>query len=220
MPASPIDPMILTQALCTRLCHDLAGPIGAVSAGVELVGGDPAQVDSEMLQLLAGSSASAAQKLKFFRVALGTPATSSSLKDFKTIASGYLASVAGQLGPAAIEWTGEHAFDDLVHKLSGAATQVLANLIIIAIEVIPRLRKVIVSAAGNTISVEAQGEVSTRLDQRQDLIALLADPAAGVLSPKTVQTLYAIALVGQGGGRLTASAVEGGCRVLAHYEHL
>ena len=31
----------LAQSLCTRLCHDLARPVGAVAAGVEPIGGDP-----------------------------------------------------------------------------------------------------------------------------------------------------------------------------------
>ena len=35
----------LAQLLCTRLCHDLAGSIGAVAAGVELIGGDHTQID-------------------------------------------------------------------------------------------------------------------------------------------------------------------------------
>ncbi len=59
----------LAQLLCTRLCHDLAGPVGAVAAGVELIGGDPAQADLETLGLIGNSSAAASLKLKFMRAA-------------------------------------------------------------------------------------------------------------------------------------------------------
>ena len=68
------DPLLLAQLLCTRLCHDLAGPVGAVAAGVELTAGDPSQVDAETLGLIGNSSAAATRKLKFLRAALGVPA--------------------------------------------------------------------------------------------------------------------------------------------------
>jgi len=211
-----IDPLILTQALCTRLCHDLAGPVGAVSAGVELIGGDPTQVDAETLQLIANSSAAAAQKLKFLRVALGTPGSAAALTDLKPIAAGYLSSVAGLSGPAQLIWPTAD-LDRAAAALSTPIAPTLANLIIMAIEVVPRVRSVVVSAAGMRLAVEAQGEISARLDPRRDLMALLADLDTAALTPKTVQVLYAASLVAQGGGRLSAQATDNGCRVEADY---
>ncbi|MGB1876763.1 MAG: hypothetical protein ACPHGY_07545, partial [Rhodospirillaceae bacterium] len=61
----------LAQLLCTRLCHDLAGPVGAISAGVELMGTDPELIDDETMSLLSGSAEAAGRKLKFLRVAFG-----------------------------------------------------------------------------------------------------------------------------------------------------
>jgi|APGre2960657468_1045069.scaffolds.fasta_scaffold01905_7 histidine phosphotransferase ChpT len=212
-----IDPLTLTQALCTRLCHDLAGPIGAVSAGIELVGGDPSQVDAEMLQLIASSSNAATQKLKFLRVALGTPAASGSMTDVKATIEGYLASVAGLSGAAAVSWPADRDLESALQNTSGAALQILANLIVMAIEVVPRLRKVMISVIQGGLSIEAQGEISARLDQRLDLIALLADPNGATLTPKTVQALYTVGLIAQVGGSLSAVAVDGGCRVNIHY---
>jgi histidine phosphotransferase ChpT len=213
-----IDPLTLTQALCTRLCHDLAGPIGAVSAGVELVGGDPSQVDAETLQLIANSSTAAAQKLKFLRVALGTPASSSSLADVKATIGGYLSSVAGLSGPASVTWPADRELETVTQKIPAAAPQVLANLVILAIEVVPRLRMVVIDVTDGHLSVEAQGEISTRLDPRQDLIALVANPDAASLTPKTVQAHYTLGLIGQHSGRLLARAVDNGCRVSVVYE--
>jgi histidine phosphotransferase ChpT len=211
-----IDPLSLTQALCTRICHDLAGPIGAVSAGVELVGGDPAQVDAETLQLIAGSSAAAAQKLKFLRIALGTPGGALSLSDLKVIAGGYLASIAGPSGAAALAWPPDSAFAAVGGPASLAP--VLANMVIMAVEVVPRVRAVTVAAQKSRLTVEALGEISERLDPRRDLMTLLADPDAVALTPKTVQALYAVSLVTQGGGRLSVAAIDGGCRIELNYE--
>ncbi len=55
----------LARLLCTRLCHDLAGPIGAVAAGVELIGQDPSMADAETISLIGDSSGAASRKLRF-----------------------------------------------------------------------------------------------------------------------------------------------------------
>lgn len=58
------------ELLCSRLCHDLVGPIGAVNNGVELLdeGGD---AGGEALDLIADSAETAAARLRLYRVALG-----------------------------------------------------------------------------------------------------------------------------------------------------
>ncbi|MBP7337591.1 histidine phosphotransferase family protein [Niveispirillum sp.] len=58
------------ELLCSRLCHDLVGPVGAVNNGVELLeeGGDSGD---EALDLIADSAQTAAARLRLYRVALG-----------------------------------------------------------------------------------------------------------------------------------------------------
>jgi len=69
MTASPID---LASLLCSRLCHDLLSPVGALSNGLELLADEK---DPEMRQrcfeLLEQSAKASADKLKFFRLAFG-----------------------------------------------------------------------------------------------------------------------------------------------------
>ncbi len=62
----------LVALICSRLCHDLAGSIGAVNNGVELLAEetDPAMRE-EAIGLIAQSAADAARRLAFFRLALG-----------------------------------------------------------------------------------------------------------------------------------------------------
>ena len=39
----PMEALHLAELLCSRICHDLAGPVGAAAAGAELIadsGGD------------------------------------------------------------------------------------------------------------------------------------------------------------------------------------
>jgi len=213
------DTLALTQALCTRLCHDLAGPVGAVAAGVELVGGDPAQVDAETLQLIAGSSAAAAQKLKFLRIALGLPGSAAALAELPGVARGYLAAVAGLGGAAELVWPEPAALAPLAAALPEATPQIVANLMILGIECIPRLKRLVLGGGpGPALALDAIGEVSARLDPRAGLIALLARPEAAALTPKTVQAVYAADLVARHGGRLAAEAIDGGCRIIAVFD--
>ena len=62
----------LVAMLCSRLCHDLVGPISAVANGVEVLQEDD---DEDMrkaaVELLAHSSLLASNRIKFYRLAFG-----------------------------------------------------------------------------------------------------------------------------------------------------
>lgn len=62
----------LVALICSRLCHDLAGSIGAVNNGVELLAEETdAAMREEAIGLIAQSASDAAKRLSFFRLALG-----------------------------------------------------------------------------------------------------------------------------------------------------
>ncbi|MCB2059472.1 MAG: histidine phosphotransferase family protein [Novosphingobium sp.] len=62
----------LASLLCSRLCHDMLSPVGALTNGLELLADEK---DPEMRQrcfeLLEQSAKTSANKLKFFRLAFG-----------------------------------------------------------------------------------------------------------------------------------------------------
>ena len=62
----------LASLLCSRLCHDLMSPVGALNNGIELMADeqDPEMRD-KCLELLGESARASANKLKFFRLAFG-----------------------------------------------------------------------------------------------------------------------------------------------------
>ena len=62
----------LASLLCSRLCHDLLSPVGALSNGLELLADekDPA-MRQRCFELLEQSARASADKLKFFRLAFG-----------------------------------------------------------------------------------------------------------------------------------------------------
>ena len=67
-----MNPVDLASLLCSRLCHDLMSPVGALNNGIELLSDetDP-DMREKCLELLADSARASANKLKFFRLAFG-----------------------------------------------------------------------------------------------------------------------------------------------------
>lgn len=67
-----ISPTDFASLLCSRLCHDLLSPVGALNNGLELLGdeNDP-EMRIRVFQLLSESARVSANKLKFFRLAFG-----------------------------------------------------------------------------------------------------------------------------------------------------
>ncbi len=69
----PLDQIDFASLLCSRLCHDLLSPVGALNNGLELMADE---TDPEMRQrcfeLLEQSARTSASKLKFFRLAFGS----------------------------------------------------------------------------------------------------------------------------------------------------
>ena len=69
---SETDPLLLASQLCSRLCHDMLSPVGALSNGLELLADekDP-QMRQRCFELLEQSARTSAAKLKYFRLAYG-----------------------------------------------------------------------------------------------------------------------------------------------------
>ena len=66
------DTVDLASLLCSRLCHDLLSPVGAMTNGLELLAEekDP-EMRKRCMELLEQSARTSADKLKFFRLAFG-----------------------------------------------------------------------------------------------------------------------------------------------------
>lgn len=67
-----MDPLIISQFVSSKLCHDLITPIGAIQNGIELLSEEEHRDDTEMQALITLSVKNAARKLNFFRAVLGS----------------------------------------------------------------------------------------------------------------------------------------------------
>jgi histidine phosphotransferase ChpT len=59
-----------SRTLCARMCHDLLGPAGAISIGLDFLD-DAAATDAEALELVAASARQLKARLMYYRVAFG-----------------------------------------------------------------------------------------------------------------------------------------------------
>lgn len=63
------EKLTLAQAVCTRLCHDLGGPVGALGAAIELLDAPPGGDDA--LEVARDAVRLVDRRLRFLRAAIG-----------------------------------------------------------------------------------------------------------------------------------------------------
>src|ERR1041385_1126727 len=119
----------LAALLCSRVCHDVISPVGAINNGLELL--DEGAADSDALDLIRTSALNASVRLKFARLAFGasgsvgasidTGAAEKAAKDF-----------AGADKKVEVTWTGPRAI------IPKNRVKLLLNLFMVAYSSIPR----------------------------------------------------------------------------------
>lgn len=190
----------LAQLLCSRLCHDLVGPAGAVNAGLELA--EDGDVDEATLGLMTESAAEITRRLAFFRVAFGAGGGKASVEG--TLSLNEAQALAGDLlteSKSKLEWAaGAHAPD----ALSATVGKVLLLMILVATDFLPRGGRISVHVAelpeGIGMAVTALGQ-GARL--RADLgEGLTAESADETVTARNIHAFYAQQLARQGGGRI------------------
>jgi len=203
----------IARVLSTRLCHDLAGPVSAVSAGIELMGDDPDMVDAESLGLLASSAFAAGQKLKFLRIAFGSMGKGAIENTaLESAFAAYLEAVTGPSRSIAVTWLEGGPYDAVADFLGESAGQVIANLALLSFEATPGASSIEMGYANDSrrltlISRIKEGSSAT---VRQDLIDAAGAGADLQLTPHNVQAYFAKKVIEDAGGALEMQASEGG----------
>jgi len=122
MTANSLD---LASLLCSRLCHDMLSPVGALNNGIELI---TEEKDPEMrkrcFELLEQSAKISADKLKFFRLAFGAAGGYGDMVPVEEARS-VIDALAGNNGRIEVNWSFSAA------ALPKPAIKVLLNLALI-----------------------------------------------------------------------------------------
>jgi len=131
LPASAPDALELAALLCSRVCHDLISPVGAIVNGLEVLDDNPKPDDRDFaLDLIRKSARKASARLQFCRLAFGAAGSSGAqidLGDAEAMARGQIEDERTRL-----EWTLPRLL------LPKNRVKLLLNMLVIAQQTIPR----------------------------------------------------------------------------------
>lgn len=191
----------LAEMLCTRLCHDLTGPIGAVNNGAEFLGEEGFDMQNEAVKLILTSAHEAVHRLQFYRLAYGRVNDSGEacLADKKQIAADFFSGT-----KVTLDWPDSHT-DASGISISQKMARLILNLMIIGSASLIRGGTISVRLSATDdekqITLTAAG-TTVKLDP--DTQAILSGTAdESMLTPKSAQPFLAMKLLGEVGGNLS-----------------
>jgi histidine phosphotransferase ChpT len=201
-PGPAPDTLELAALLCSRVCHDLISPVGAIVNGLEVLDDNPKPDDREFaLDLIRKSAKTASARLQFCRLAFGAAGSAGAqidLGDAQAMARGHI-----EDGKTSIVWNLPHVL------LPKNRVKLLLNMMVIAQQTIPR---------GGVLTVDAIGEgetmgfriTATGLNARlpQNIADLLSPSHGASVDAHAVQPYYT-RLLAQACGLKVTLALEG-----------
>jgi histidine phosphotransferase ChpT len=184
MPLSGLDPLDLAALLCSRVCHDVIGPVGAIVNGLEVL---EEEKDAEMrgyaLDLIKKSAQSASARLQFCRLAFGAAGSAGASIDTGDAEQ----VVRGLFGTEkTLEWKGARIL------MPKDEVKLVLNLCLLASAAIPRGGAVDVAFGDGRetprVTVTAKGK-NAKLSQEQ-LQLLTGNPAGVSVDARSIQALF------------------------------
>src|SRR5687767_12455640 len=198
---APMNAVDLASLLCSRLCHDLMSPVGALNNGIELMAdeADPEMRD-KCLELLGESARASANKLKFFRLAFGAGGGFGDSIDTREAQS----ALEGLFGPERRIELGWMVPGDQLPK---GAIKLLLNLALLAGDALVRGGRLDVGAETSDemleLVIRAEGpRILLDPTLRQTLLEGQAD---GTVEPRAAGAWLAHALAAEAGGSIRLS---------------
>jgi len=198
-----LEGLDLAALLCSRVCHDLISPVGAIMNGLEVMEEETDEETSKFaMDLIKKSARTASAKLQFCRLAFGAAGSAGAqidTGDAEKVTRGLLEDDKTKLG-----WNLPPAL------LAKNRVKLLLNMLLLAAQAIPRGGQLTVDplGAGETMGfrVTAAG-LNARVPQA--IPALLAGPpSAPAVDAHAIQPVYT-GLLAQSCGLSVAMTSEG-----------
>lgn len=147
-----VDLSIL-ELVCSRLCHDLVGPVGAATNGLELLREMSNNQAEDILDMTDSSARTAWRRLEFFRVAFGYAGgrVGWGTKELGQLARGMLKD-----GKVELNWDAAPQ----ILEIHGRGGKVILNLVLLIAEAMPRggTLKVTLTQKGDIVTTTFEGE--------------------------------------------------------------
>ncbi|MDB5692821.1 MAG: histidine phosphotransferase [Alphaproteobacteria bacterium] len=196
--------------LCSRLCHDLLSPVGALNNGIELLTDehDP-EMRARCLDLLGESARASANKLKFFRLAFGAAGGFAEEVDTRE-ARVAIEGLFGGDGRIVLGWMVD------MPTMGKSALKVLLNLVLIAGDALVRGGRLDVGAErhGDGLDIVARAEGPRIVLDAELKRALAGDASEDAIAPRAAAAWLVHCLVDEAGGEVQISDQEEGVLLL------
>ncbi|HEY4985901.1 MAG TPA: histidine phosphotransferase family protein [Bradyrhizobium sp.] len=200
-PSPAPDILELAALLCSRVCHDLISPVGAIVNGLEVLDDNPKPEDREFaLDLIRKSARTASARLQFCRLAFGAAGSAGAqidLGDAQNMARGHI-----EDAKTSIVWNLPRVL------LPKNRVKLLLNMMVIAQQTIPRGGVITVNPIGDgettSFRLMAAG-LNARLPQ--NIADILSGAHAAAVDAHAVQPYYT-RLLAQACGLNVTLAVE------------
>lgn len=197
-----LAPMDLAALLCSRVCHDVISPVGAIVNGLEVLEDEKdADMREVAIDLIKKSAASASARLQFCRLAFGAAGSigaSVDTGDAEAVTRGLIVN-----DRTTLVWNPSRQF------APKNKVKLLLNLALLALAAIPRGGVVTVDFSGQddalTIRVVAKGPNARLAQGVTDLVA--GRPESGAVDAHTIQPFFT-GLVARDCGMEVAIQVE------------
>jgi histidine phosphotransferase ChpT len=193
-----IGALDLAALLCSRVCHDLISPVGAIVNGLEVLEEDKdEETKTFALDLIKKSAGAASAKLQFCRLAFGAAGSAGAqieLGDAEKVARGLI-----EDGKTTIIWNLPREF------VAKNKAKLLLNMLVVATSSIPRGGSLTVDPADGGYRVLASG-----LNARVNAVTaeLLSGSPAHPVDAHAIQPLYT-GILARDCGLTVAVAAEG-----------
>jgi histidine phosphotransferase ChpT len=192
--------------LCSRLCHDLLSPVGALNNGIELLADehDP-EMRARCLELLGESARASANKLKFFRLAFGAAGGFADDVDTRE-ARVAIEGLFGGEGRIQLGWMVAE------QTMSKAALKVLLNLVLLAGDALVRGGRLDVGSErhGNGLDIVVRAEGPRIVLDPELKRVLLGQASEDSVVPRAAGAWLVHCLVEEGGGEVQVSDEDEG----------
>lgn len=208
MSGLPVDTtdVRVVELLCSRLCHDLISPVGAINNGVELIDEMGDDMRDEAMALIGQSAARAAARLRCFRLAYGAGGDRAAVPrdEVRAAAGGYV-----EGGKVGLDW----AAGGPAELPTGLAKGVL-NLVVLATEVLMHggTASVRTDAAGAAVeaAIVAEGRSAELSVELRD--ALAGRVPVDAITPRTIHA-YVTGLLARRHGLSVSAEQQGPTRL-------
>ncbi len=181
-----LDSLDLAALLCSRVCHDVISPVGAIVNGLEVLAEEKDQDMRDFaLDLISKSAKTASARLQFARIAFGAAGSAGSAidtGDAEQVAKGFLND-----DKLRLSWSGPRLL------MPKNRVKLLLNLLVVASSCIPRGGSLSCTIEGDgdfpTFTITAEGK-NARIPHGVEA-SLAGAPESGAVDAHGIQPFYA-----------------------------